>query len=55
MAGIYHFYGGVTANILNNSTILNENTRYSTTNNQWMNAIQIMGGRLLKFSAQLIF
>jgi len=42
-------------NIFNGSTILNENTRYSTTNNQWMNAIQIMGGRLLKFSAQLSF
>ena len=42
-------------NILNGSTILNENTRYSTTNNQWMNAVQIMGGRLLKFSAQLTF
>ncbi len=42
-------------NILNGSTILNENTRYSATNNQWMNAIQIMGGRLLKFSAQLSF
>ena len=36
-------------------TILNEQTRYSNTNNQFMNAIQIMGGRLLKFSAQLDF
>src|SRR5438067_2002753 len=42
-------------NIFNGSTILNEQTRYSNTNNQFMNAIQIMGGRLLKFSAQLTF
>ena len=42
-------------NIFNGSTILNEQTRYSNTNNQFMNAIQIMGGRLLKFSAQLVF
>ena len=42
-------------NIFNGNTILNEQTRYATTNNQWMNAIQIMGGRLLKFSAQLSF
>src|SRR5262249_39027118 len=42
-------------NLFNASTILNEQTRYSTQNNQWLNAIQIMGGRLLKFSAQLTF
>jgi hypothetical protein len=24
-------------------------------NNQWRNAIQVMGGRLVKFSAQLTF
>jgi len=42
-------------NIFNGSTILNEQTRYSNTNNQFMNAIQIMGGRLIKFSAQLTF
>ena len=42
-------------NVFNASTILNEQTRYSNTNNQFMNAIQIMGGRLLKFSAQLTF
>jgi Carboxypeptidase regulatory-like domain len=42
-------------NILNGSTVLNENTRYSATNNLWRNAVQIMGGRLLKFSAQLSF
>jgi len=42
-------------NIFNGNTILNEQTRYATTNNQWMNAIQIMGGRLLKVSAQLSF
>ena len=42
-------------NILNASTILNENTRYTLQNNQWLNAIQIMGGRLFKFGAQLTF
>ena len=42
-------------NVFNASTILNEQTRYSTQNNQWLNAIQIMGARLLKFSAQLTF
>ena len=43
-------------NILNASTILNEQTRYSVgPTNQWGNAIQIMGGRLVKFSAQLNF
>src|SRR5262249_48159668 len=42
-------------NVFNGSTILNEQTRYSNTNNQFMNAIQIMGGRLLKLSAQLNF
>jgi hypothetical protein len=42
-------------NIFNESTPLNENTRYSTTNNPWQNVVQIMGGRLLKFSAQLTF
>ena len=42
-------------NVFNASTILNENTRYTTQNNQWLNAIQIMGGRLFKFSAQLTF
>ena len=42
-------------NIFNGSTVLNENTRYSLTNNQWRNVVQIMGGRLLKFSAQLTF
>ena len=42
-------------NILNASTIQNEQATYNNTNNQWRNAIQIMGGRLLKFSAQLTF
>jgi hypothetical protein len=42
-------------NIFNGSTVLNENTRYSLANNQWRNVVQIMGGRLLKFSAQLTF
>ena len=42
-------------NILNASTIQNEQVGYSTTNNPWRNAIQIMGGRLVKFSAQLTF
>jgi hypothetical protein len=42
-------------NMFNGSTILNEQGRYSLMNNQWGNAIQIMGGRLLKFSAQLSF
>jgi Carboxypeptidase regulatory-like domain len=42
-------------NILNANTIQNEQATYSNTNNQWRNAIQIMGGRLVKFSAQLTF
>ncbi len=42
-------------NILNASTVQNEQATYNNTNNQWRNAIQIMGGRLLKFSAQLTF
>jgi len=42
-------------NLLNASTVLNENTRYSLTNNQWMNALQIMGGRLFKVSFQFEF
>jgi hypothetical protein len=39
-------------NLLNASAILNVTTRYG---NQWLQPIQIMGGRLLKFSAQLDF
>jgi hypothetical protein len=42
-------------NLFNANTILNENTRYSLTNNQWQNALQIMGGRLFKVSAQFDF
>jgi carboxypeptidase family protein len=42
-------------NTFNASTILNENTRYTNQNNQWLNAVQIMGGRLFKFGVQLSF
>ncbi|HME99485.1 MAG TPA: carboxypeptidase regulatory-like domain-containing protein [Terriglobia bacterium] len=42
-------------NIFNNSTVLNEQTRYSLQNNQWRNAIQIMGGRLVKLGGQFNF
>lgn len=42
-------------NVLNENTILNEQTRYNTTNNQWRNAIQIMGGRFVKIGGQLTF
>jgi hypothetical protein len=42
-------------NVFNENTILNEQTRYNTTNNQWRNAIQIMGGRFVKVGAQLTF
>ena len=43
-------------NILNANTIQNEQATYRPgPANQWRNAIQIMGGRLLKFSAQLTF
>jgi len=42
-------------NIFNASTILNENNRYALTNNQWQNALQIMGGRLFKVSTQFEF
>ena len=43
-------------NMLNASTVLNEQARVQgRTNNQWRNAIQVMGGRLIKFSAQLTF
>ena len=41
--------------MLNASTVLNEQAAYSVANNQWRNAIQFMGGRLIKFSAQLTF
>jgi len=39
-------------NLLNASALLNVTTRYG---NQWLQPIQIMGGRLFKFSAQLDF
>jgi hypothetical protein len=43
-------------NILNESTVLNENTRYGAGGGgSWRNAIQIMGGRLVKFGGQLSF
>ena len=42
-------------NLLNASTALNEQAAFSRTNNQWRNVIQFMGGRLIKFSAQLTF
>jgi hypothetical protein len=42
-------------NVLNASTVQNEQAAYRVVNNQWRNAIQVMGGRLIKFSAQLTF
>jgi len=42
-------------NLFNENTVLNEQTRYDTNNNQWRNAVQIMGGRLIKIGAQLSF
>jgi hypothetical protein len=43
-------------NILNASTTQNEQATYRPgPANQWRNPIQIMGGRLIKFSAQLTF
>jgi len=39
-------------NLLNASAILNVTTRYG---NQWLQPIQIMGGRLFKLSSQLDF
>ncbi len=43
-------------NVFNGSSILNEQTRYSLPNGgAWANAIQVMGGRVFKFSAQLEF
>jgi hypothetical protein len=41
--------------VFNENTVLNEQTRYNTPNNQWRNAIQIMGGRFIKVGAQLTF
>jgi hypothetical protein len=43
-------------NILNASTVQNEQATFRPgPANQWRNAIQFMGGRLIKFSAQLTF
>jgi len=39
-------------NVLNENTVLNESTRYGPT---WRNAVQIMGGRVIKLGAQLNF
>jgi endo-1,4-beta-mannosidase len=39
-------------NVFNQSNVLNMTTRYG---NQWLNAVSIMGGRLVKFTAQLDF
>jgi Carboxypeptidase regulatory-like domain len=39
-------------NIFNAATLLNENTRYGA---QWLQPVQVMGGRLVKFSGQLDF
>src|SRR5207249_8037758 len=39
-------------NLLNASAVLNVTTRYGS---QWLQPIQIMGGRLFKFSSQLDF
>ena len=42
-------------NVFNASDVLRITDRYATTNNQWLNAVQTMGGRLMKFGAQLDF
>jgi hypothetical protein len=42
-------------NVLNAATVQNEQATYRVVDNQWRNAIQVMGGRLFKFSAQLTF
>ena len=39
-------------NLMNTSNVLNMTTRYGPA---WLNAIQIMGGRLMKVSLQLDF
>jgi hypothetical protein len=43
-------------NVMNASNVLNETTRYSLpTGGAWQNALQIMGGRLVRIGAQLDF
>jgi len=43
-------------NLFNASNVLNMTTRYSGTNGgQWLRPLQILGGRMFKFSAQLDF
>ena len=42
-------------NLFNANDVLNENTRFSRTNNQWQNVIQIIGGRLMRVGAQFDF
>ena len=43
-------------NLLNASDVLNMTTRYAgTTGGQWLQPVQILGGRMFKFSAQLDF
>ena len=39
-------------NALNASSVLNQTTRYGP---QWMNVVQVMGGRMLKFGGQFDF
>jgi hypothetical protein len=38
--------------MFNASNVLNMNTRYGR---EWLNVVQIMGGRLVKFSGQVDF
>jgi hypothetical protein len=43
-------------NLLNASDVLNMTTRYAgTTGGQWLGPVQILGGRMFKFSGQLDF
>jgi hypothetical protein len=43
-------------NLFNASNVLSMTTRYSGTNGgQWLRPLQILGGRMFKFSAQLDF
>jgi hypothetical protein len=43
-------------NMFNASNVLNMTTRYAgNTGGQWLGPLQILGGRMFKFSAQLDF
>ena len=43
-------------NLFNASNVLSMTTRYSgTTGGQWLRPLQILGGRMFKFSAQVDF